>query len=177
MYEPAKKKLSTQVKICGLSDVDAIDAAIDGGASHIGFIFFRKSPRNISPELAGELAQPLAGKVQRVAVSVNADNAFLDQIVKAMVPDNLQLHGSETPQRVLEIRQRYNLPVLKAFAIRQQSDFGIAENYFEVADRLLFDAKPPKGSQLPGGNGVSFDWNLFARWQDQHYPPYRPTRQ
>ncbi len=164
-----KNQLITDVKICGLCDASSIDAAIEGGARQIGFIFFKKSPRNISARLAGDLTLSLKGEINRVAVSVNADNEFLDEIVDKMAPDALQLHGCETPQRVQEIRQRFGLPAIKAFAIRQASDFDQADKYTGIADRLLFDAKPPAGAELPGGNGISFDWNLFATWQDQHF--------
>jgi len=161
-------RLNIDAKICGLRDRLSIDAAINNGASHVGFIFFEKSPRNISPQLAGQLTAPIKEKITTVAVSVNAHNDFLDKIVATMAPDMLQLHGSETPGRVAEVRTRYNLPVMKAFAIRQASDFDKAEDYLSVADRLLFDAKPPAGSELPGGNGISFDWKLFAKWQDKN---------
>ena len=170
-----KKRVNTQVKICGLSDAQSIDAAIAGGANYIGFIFFEKSPRNISPRLAAELASPIIGKAVRVAVSVSAGNEFLDEIVEEMKPDMLQLHGSETPQRVEEIKHRYDLPTMKAFAIRQASDFDAAAKYSGIADWLLFDAKPPVGSELPGGNGVAFDWNLFAKWQDEQFSPMQGT--
>ncbi len=161
-------QLNIDVKICGLSDAPSIEVALDGGANHIGFIFFPKSPRNISPEDAGELAKNVRGKANIVAVSVDADDAFLDEIVEKLSPDILQLHGSESPERVGKIKLRYDLPAIKAFAIRQKSDFEKAEPYLDIADRLLFDAKPPKGSDLPGGNGVSFDWTLFARWQESY---------
>ncbi len=163
-----KTHVKTQVKICGLSNMQSIDAAIDGGASHIGFIFFKKSPRNITVELARELAAPIKGKACRVAVSVNASDEFLDEIVNRMEPDCLQLHGSETPERVRQLKTRYGLATMKALAIRQASDFDLAKDYLAVADRLLFDAKPPAGSDLPGGNGISFDWKLFADWQQDH---------
>ncbi|MCF6322399.1 MAG: phosphoribosylanthranilate isomerase [Rhizobiaceae bacterium] len=159
-------RLNIDVKICGLRDRLSMDAAINNGANHLGFIFFEKSPRNVTPQLAAQLIAPIRGKVTTVAVSVNADNDFLDDIVATMTPDMLQLHGSETPQRVAQVQARFNLPVMKAFAIRQASDFDKVEDYFPVADRLLFDAKPPAGSELPGGNGIAFDWALFARWQD-----------
>ena len=161
-------QLNIEVKICGLSDVSSIEAALDGGANHIGFIFFPKSPRNISPEDAGELAKHVRGRAKIVAVSVDADDAFLDEIVGELSPDILQLHGSESPERVGKIKLRYDLPAMKAFAIRQKTDFDRVEPYFDIADRLLFDAKPPKGSDLPGGNGVSFDWSLFAQWQESY---------
>ena len=164
-----KNQLITDVKICGLSDPQSIEVAIAGGAKYIGFIFFDKSPRNVSPQLAGNLASLIKDRAKLVAVSVNAGDDFLDGIVEKVNPDMLQLHGSETPLRVQEIKRRYGLATMKAFAIRQASDFRGVAKYIGIADRLLFDAKPPAGSQLPGGNGVSFDWNLFAKWQDEHF--------
>lgn len=149
------------IKICGLKSEAALAAALAGGASHVGFIFFPKSPRNIAPEEAGRLRQAVKGKAIAVAVTVDADDAFLDEIVKAMAPDMLQLHGHESPARVAEIKARYGLPVIKAFSISSAADLKATEAYVGVADRLLFDAKPPKGAELPGGNGVAFDWTVL----------------
>ncbi|KQZ19437.1 N-(5'-phosphoribosyl)anthranilate isomerase [Mesorhizobium sp. Root552] len=151
------------IKICGLKTDAALAAALAGGASHVGFIFFPKSPRNIAPSEAGRLRKAAGGKAKTVAVTVDADNAFLDTIVAEMKPDMLQLHGSETPQRLTELKARYGLPVMKAISVREQADLASIAPYRGVADRLLFDAKPPKGSELPGGNGVSFDWTILAR--------------
>jgi phosphoribosylanthranilate isomerase len=150
------------IKICGLKTPETIAAALDGGASHIGFIFFPKSPRYIPPERAGDLRLAARGQAEAVAVSVDADNALLDEIVLAMSPDWLQLHGRETPERVAAIRERYSLPVMKALAISEAADLDKAKPYADVADRLLLDAKPPNGSELPGGNGVAYDWSLLA---------------
>ena len=154
--------MALDIKICGLSTAETFDAALDNGASHVGFIFFAKSPRNVSPEIAGRLRQAAKGRAQAVAVTVDASDAFLDAIVAAVEPDMLQLHGKETPERVAEVKARYGLPVMKAFSIREAQDFNAIEPYRGVANRLLFDAKPPAGSELPGGNGVSFDWRLLA---------------
>ena len=154
--------MSLDIKICGLKTREAVDAALDGGASYIGFIFFSKSPRNVAPEAAGELRLAARGRAEAVAVSVDADNATLDEIVSAMSPDWLQLHGRETPERVAAIRQRYSLPVMKAFAVSQAADLDRIKPYVGVADRLLFDAKPPANSELPGGNGLAFDWHILA---------------
>ncbi|MCO5155419.1 MAG: phosphoribosylanthranilate isomerase [Aquamicrobium sp.] len=150
------------VKICGLKTADAIDAALAGGASHVGFIFFAKSPRTIAPEEAGRLREAARGRAKAVAVAVDADDAFLDGIVAAMRPDMLQLHGQETPARVAEVRARYRLPVMKALAISEAADLAGIAPFLGVADRFLFDAKPPKDAVLPGGNGVAFDWRLLA---------------
>ena len=156
------------IKICGLSTPDTLDAALDGGASHVGFIFFPKSPRNVTPETAGRLRQAARGRAQAVAVTVDADDAFLDAIVTAMAPDMLQLHGKESPERVAAVKARYGLPVMKAFSVSAAEDLGSLAAYRGIADRFLFDAKPPKGAELPGGNGVSFDWSLLAGVSDDY---------
>ncbi len=172
-----KTQLKIDVKICGLRDAQSIDCAVEGGANHIGFIFFPKSPRNVLPEEAGALATGMDQSIRRVGVSVNADDGFLDRIVEEASPHILQLHGNESAERVREVKLRYGLPVMKALAIRCQRDFDAAQKYIGVADRLLFDAKPPVGSDLPGGNGVSFDWDLFARWQQNTYQNSSNTTQ
>lgn len=154
--------MSFDIKICGLKTPEALDAALAGGASHVGFIFFAKSPRNVSPEDAGRLRGAARGRAKAVAVTVDADDAFLDAIVAAMGPDMLQLHGGESRERVAAVRARYRLPVIKALSISAAADLDAIGPYRGVADSFLFDAKPPKGSELPGGNGVSFDWRLLA---------------
>ncbi|MFK5979497.1 MAG: phosphoribosylanthranilate isomerase [Rhizobiaceae bacterium] len=153
--------MAIQTKICGLTTPAAVETAISGGASHIGYIFFAKSPRNISPDNAATLADLARGKVIQTIVTVNAGDAFLDEIVNKVRPNLLQLHGSETPERVREIKSRFNLPLIKAFSISEAQDLEITKAYEGVADQFLFDAKPPKGADLPGGNGISFDWNLL----------------
>ena len=153
-----------EIKICGLSTPADIDAVISGGATHMGMIFFEKSPRHVSLEKARELAEHTANRIAKVAVSVNADDDYLEQIVEATSPDMLQLHGSESPERVLQIKEHYRLPVMKAFAIRDKDDLEKTISYMPVVDRFLFDAKPPEGSELPGGNGVAFDWHILDDW-------------
>lgn len=153
--------MSLDIKICGLSTPDTLAAALAGGASHVGFIFFAPSPRNVAPGEAAILREAARGRAQAVAVSVDADDAFLDAIVATMRPDWLQLHGKETPQRVAEVKTRHGLPVMKALAVREAADLARAHAYRGVADRLLFDAKPPPGASLPGGNGIAFDWSLL----------------
>jgi phosphoribosylanthranilate isomerase len=155
--------MALDIKICGLKTPETVAAALAGGASHVGFIFFAKSPRNIAPERAGELRKAALGKATAVAVIVDADDAALDRIVAEMKPDMLQLHGRETPSRVTEVKARYGLPVMKAFSVSAAADLEQVGPYIGVADHFLFDAKPPKGSELPGGNGVSFDWRLLAK--------------
>lgn len=159
--------MSLDIKICGLKTDEAVAAALDGGASHIGFIFFAKSPRNIDPVEAGRLRKAASGRTKAVAVTVDADDARLDEIVSAMRPDMLQLHGHESVTRVAGIKARYRLPVIKAFAVRDQSDLDQIQPYIGVADAFLFDAKPPKGSELPGGNGVAFDWQVLSALDDK----------
>ncbi len=149
------------IKICGLSTPETVAAALDGGASHVGFIFFAKSPRNVTPEQAGRLRGAAKDRALAVAVTVDASDAELDRIVAAMAPDMLQLHGAETPQRVRDIKARYGLPVMKAFSISEAADLDKTAPFAGIADRFLFDARPPKNSELPGGNGVSFDWTLL----------------
>ncbi|MDQ6435682.1 phosphoribosylanthranilate isomerase [Mesorhizobium sp. LHD-90] len=151
------------IKICGLKTPDTLAAALDGGASHVGFIFFAKSPRYVEPEIAGRLRAAALGRAKAVAVVVDADDAFLDRIVSETKPDMLQLHGKETPERVVEVKARYRLPAMKAFSVSEAADLEKIAPYLDIADRLLFDAKPPKGSELPGGNGVSFDWRLLQQ--------------
>ncbi|OYR19714.1 phosphoribosylanthranilate isomerase [Brucella thiophenivorans] len=154
------------IKICGLKTPEAVAAALDGGATHIGFIFFPKSPRHLTPTDAGRLREAAQDRANVVAVSVDADDETLDEIVRELQPDMLQLHGHETPERVADVKARYGLPVIKAFAIREAEDFQLIAPYQGIADRFLFDAKPPKGSDLPGGNGVSFDWALLDALDD-----------
>lgn len=154
--------MTLDIKICGLKTPEAVDAALAGGASHIGFIFFARSPRHVEPEDAARLREAARGKALAVAVTVDAEDAVLERIVSIMQPDMLQLHGKEPPERVAAIKARYRLPIIKAFPIREAADLRAAEPYRGIADRYLFDAKPPEGSQLPGGNGVSFDWPLLA---------------
>jgi phosphoribosylanthranilate isomerase len=150
------------IKICGLRTKEALGAALDGGASHVGFIFFPKSPRTIDPAEAGALRQMARGRAKAVAVTVDADDATLDAIVAKMAPDMLQFHGREAPERLAGVKALYGLPIIKALPVRETGDLAAIEPYLGVADRFLFDARPPKGAELPGGNGVSFDWSLLA---------------
>ncbi|MBP1851834.1 phosphoribosylanthranilate isomerase [Rhizobium halophytocola] len=153
--------MKLDVKICGLKTPDATERALARGATHLGFIFFDKSPRNIEPDLAGELASLAKGRAKTVAVTVDADDETLDDIVSLMQPDILQFHGHESPDRLLAVKALFGLPVMKAFSIRTADDLDRIDPYIGVADRFLFDAKAPAGSDLPGGNGVSFDWRLL----------------
>lgn len=154
--------MALDIKICGLKTDAALVAALAGGASHVGFIFFPRSPRYVAPSEAGRLRQAVRGRARAVAVSVDADDAFLDEIVAGMQPDMLQLHGHETPERVAAVKARYGLPVVKALPISEAADLAAVDPYLGIADRFLFDAKPPKDAVLPGGNGVAFDWRILA---------------
>lgn len=154
--------MKPDVKICGLKTAETVEHAVARGATHIGFIFFAKSPRNISPDVAGDLADRVRERVKIVAVTVDANDEELDDIVSLLRPDILQLHGHESPERILHIKALYGLPVMKAFSIREAADLDRIDAYIGVADRFLFDAKAPADSELPGGNGVSFDWGLMA---------------
>lgn len=158
--------IDTRVKICGISDVEGLQAAVDAGASYVGFVFFPKSPRNVTIETARNLAERVPVGVAKVALVVNADNALLDAITDEVPLDVLQLHGSETPERVLEVKARYGLPVMKAVGVADASDIAALDAYMQVADQVLVDAKPPRNAALPGGNGHAFDWSIIAkrRW-------------
>lgn len=152
----------TAVKICGLSRLSDIDAITKAGANYVGFVFFEKSPRNVSIEVARDMAIEVPIGVAKVALVVNASDAELDAITDAVPLDMLQLHGKETPERVREVKARYGLPVMKAVGVADADDLPALDAYGAVADQLLIDAKPPKNADLPGGNGLAFDWRLIA---------------
>ena len=154
------------VKICGLATVDDVRGCADAGANYMGLVFFQKSPRNITLPAARELALAAPLGLAKVALVVNPSDADLDAITGTVPLDMLQLHGRETPERVAEVKARYGLPVMKAVGIADGDDLPKLESYFGVADQILVDAKPPKGGELPGGNGLSFDWGLIVgrRW-------------
>jgi phosphoribosylanthranilate isomerase len=149
------------VKICGLSTPDTLDAALDAGADMVGFVFFAPSPRSISLDTARSLSARVNGRAQKVALTVDADDVMLAQIVDALKPDLLQLHGRETPQRVAAVRETFGLPVMKVLPIETAADLAAIPNYTRVADRLLFDALPPRDATRPGGLGKPFDWHLL----------------
>ncbi|MEQ9694731.1 phosphoribosylanthranilate isomerase [Shimia sp. SDUM112013] len=155
--------MNIRVKICGLKEPEHVVAVAEAGAAYAGFVFFEKSPRHVSVPQARDLALAAPVGLAKVALTVNADDAFLDGLVEAVPLDMLQLHGRETPERVAEIRARYGLPVMKAVGIADDSDLSQLQAYGAVADQLLVDAKPPKNADLPGGNGLSFDWRLVNR--------------
>ena len=156
--------MPVSAKICGLNDRAGLDAALEGGASGVGFVFYPPSPRSLAPEAARPLAEAAAGRALRTGLLVDAPDALIEAILAAVPLDMLQLHGSEAPARVAAIRAQFGLPVMKAVPIAGPDDVARAETYVEVADRLLFDAKPPAAmtNALPGGNALSFDWELLA---------------
>ncbi len=156
-----------RIKICGLRDAGSIQVAAKAGARYVGLVFFEKSPRNVSLEEAAKLAPEVPIGVAKVALTVNATDAFLDALTAQVPLDMLQLHGAESPARVAEIRARYGLPVMKAVGIAVADDLAAIAPYEAVADQILLDAKPPKGAALPGGNGHAFDWTLLKtrQWQ------------
>ena len=156
----------TAIKFCGLTQAADIDAAVAAGARYVGFVFFPKSPRNITREVARDLALLVPPGVMKVALTVNADDALLDAIVAEVPLDMLQLHGTESPERVAEVRARHGLPVMKAVGVATADDLPALDTYGRVANQLLVDAKPAPGADLPGGNGLAFDWRLIAgrRW-------------
>jgi phosphoribosylanthranilate isomerase len=153
---------TVRTKICGLSEPAHIAAAADAGAAYVGFMFFERSPRNLSVEAARALAIDVPMGVAKVAITVDADDATLDAITDAVPLDMLQLHGRETPERLTDLRTRYGLPVMKAVGIADESDLAALDTYMDAADQILIDAKPPKDAPLPGGNGLTFDWRLIA---------------
>ena len=154
--------MDIRVKICGLTRPEDVVAVAAAGAQYAGFVFFEKSPRNVNIETARALALEAPVGLAKVALVVDADDAELDAIVGSVPLDMLQLHGHESPARVSEVRARYGLPVMKAVGVAEVEDMAQIALYEEVADQLLIDAKPPKGADLPGGNGLSFDWRLLS---------------
>ncbi|MGH6847923.1 MAG: phosphoribosylanthranilate isomerase [Methylocella sp.] len=154
--------MSVIVKICGLATEASLDAALESGADMAGFVFFDKSPRHVSLVLAANLGQRAARRTCKVLVTVDATDALLATAIKALEPGLLQLHGSETPERVAAIRARFGLPVMKAIGIGDATDLAIIPSFDAIADYLLFDAKPRQATGRPGGSGESFDWSLLG---------------
>lgn len=154
----------TQIKICGINSTGSLEAAIAARASHAGFNFFPPSPRFAGPDLAAQLSQQAAGRIVRVGVFVDADEAFLAETLAASPLDALQFHGAESPERVAQAKAQFGLPVWKVLSVSAREDLPRAQNYAGAADFLLLDAKTHKGT-LPGGMGLSFDWNLLGGWQ------------
>lgn len=154
--------MTVKAKICGLKTGDMIDAAIAGGADMIGLVHFPKSPRHVDPAEAAVLAGQARGRVAIVSLLVDPTDALIDDVLQHVAPDVLQLHGSETPQRVEAIKRRIGRRVMKAIKVETAADAAEALTYRDAADLILFDAKAPKGAVLPGGNGLAFDWRALA---------------
>ena len=154
--------MSVLVKICGLNTPETVDAALAAGADLVGIVFFPKSPRHVSIAQAAPLAARARGRAEIVALTVDAEDAEIDAIVAAARPDWLQLHGRESAERVEAIRQAFGVPVIKALPIAGPGDLARIGRYVAVADRLLFDARPPRNATRPGGLGRPFDWRLLA---------------
>jgi phosphoribosylanthranilate isomerase len=153
--------MSLIVKICGLSTPEALEVALEEGADMVGFVFFPPSPRHLAFEAARALGERVRGRAQKVALTVDADDAWFEAIIASLQPDMLQLHGRETSARVGALKQRFGLPVMKAVPIAQQDDLALAANYVATVDRILFDARAPKEATRPGGLGKSFDWRIL----------------
>jgi phosphoribosylanthranilate isomerase len=153
--------MSLIVKICGLSTPETLDAALVAGADMVGFVFFPPSPRHVSLEVARDLGRLVKGRAKKVALSVDADDALLANSIDALQPDILQLHGKETTARLRDIKQKFGLPVMKAIAVETRADLTALPGYADIADRILFDARAPKGATRPGGLGAAFDWHLL----------------
>ena len=152
--------MPTEVKICGLSDEESVDAALDAGADLVGFVFFPASPRNVAIGRAATLASRGRGRARIVALTVDADDALIDEIVATLSPDLLQLHGAETPERVDAVKAATGRPAMKVISVAERADLAAAERYAS-ADRLLFDTKAPPGASRPGGYGTAFDWSIL----------------
>ena len=151
----------TKAKICGLSTPDAVAAAVEGKADFIGFMFFPASPRNVTPETAAWLAAPARGKTKIVAVMVDPTHEDLFEMTKVLLPDYIQMHGSEPPYRVNEVARQGGRPIIKAMPVSSAKDIYAADAFDGMVEHLLFDAKSPKDSLLPGGNAAQFDWDLL----------------
>jgi phosphoribosylanthranilate isomerase len=159
-------------KICGLSTPETVMAGFDGGAAYLGFVFFEKSPRNLTPQAAARLAEPVRGRgVKLVAVTVDPSDDLLAGLAATLKPDLVQFHGRETPARVREAAQRAGAGAIKAISVSREEDFGPAALFEPVVEHLMFDAKPPEDAALPGGMGARFDWTLLAgrRYARPHF--------
>lgn len=149
------------VKICGLKTPQALDVALESGADQVGFVFFPPSPRHLGYEAARGLGERVKGRAGKVALTVDATDGMLDEIVAALHPDMLQLHGKETPERVAAVRNRFGLPVMKALPVESRADLSAIRLYAPVADKIIFDARAPHAATRPGGLGKPFDWHLL----------------
>ena len=155
--------MSLLVKICGLSTRETLDVALGAGADMVGFVFFPPSPRHLSLETARELGKQAKGRATKVALTVDADDATLSNIVETLQPDLLQLHGKETIARLRDIKAKFGLPVMKVIAVETSADLAALPGFAGVADRILFDARAPKDATRPGGLGAVFDWHVLEK--------------
>ncbi|QDW35739.1 phosphoribosylanthranilate isomerase [Bradyrhizobium sp. KBS0727] len=155
--------MSLLVKICGLSTRETLDVALGAGADMVGFVFFPPSPRHLSLETARELGKQAKGRAAKVALTVDADDATLSNIVETLQPDLLQLHGKETIARLRDVKAKFGLPVMKAIAVETSADLAVLPGFAGVADRILFDARAPKDATRPGGLGAVFDWHVLEK--------------
>jgi phosphoribosylanthranilate isomerase len=155
--------MSLLVKICGLSTRETLEVALDAGADMVGFVFFPPSPRHLSLEAGRELGRQVRRRALTVALTVDADDATLDNIMDALSPDLFQLHGRESVARLRDIKQRFGRPVMKAVPVETAADLAVLPGYAAVADRILFDARAPKDATRPGGLGAPFDWHLLEK--------------
>ena len=153
--------MSLLVKICGLSTPETLEVALDAGADMVGFVFFPPSPRHVSLETGRDLGRQVKRRALKVALTVDADDATLDNIMDALSPDIFQLHGKESVARLRDIKQRFGRPVMKAVPVASAADLAVLPGYAAVADRILFDARAPKDATRPGGLGEPFDWHLL----------------
>jgi phosphoribosylanthranilate isomerase len=153
--------MSLIVKICGLSTRETLETALEAGADMVGFVFFPPSPRHLSLTTARDLGKLVKRRAAKVALTVDADDATLESIVEALQPDILQLHGRESVARLREVRRKFSLPVMKAIAVESPADLASLPEYAGLADRILFDARPPKEATRPGGLGAVFDWKIL----------------
>lgn len=159
--------MATEVKICGLKTVEAVDSALEGGADYIGLVFFPRSPRHVDIKTGLKLADRARGQAKVVALFVDPEDRAFDSIVESVQPDMIQLHGDESAPRVKEIRKRCGVPVIKAIRVGSAVDAKRAHRYDDAADLILFDAKAPPGAVLPGGNGLAFDWHALDGVKDR----------
>ena len=152
----------TLAKICGLTTPETLDAALDHGAAFVGAVIFEKSPRHLEPLHAATLFDRARGRAKIVAVVVDPSDLLLTTLALSLRPDLIQLHGRETPARAAEVRRLTRAGIIKALPVREAADLDAARDWAEVADHLMFDAKPPEGATLPGGVGHAFDWEILA---------------
>jgi len=163
-------KVSVKVKICGVRTPDLVDTAVAAGADYIGVVFFEKSPRNVTLAEAALVTKAASGRIASVAVLVDPDDMLIEEVVAIAGPDLLQLHGSETPERLADIKGRFGVKLIKAISVAAAEDAAEADRFWDIADMILFDAKPDPAASLPGGNGLAFDWHaLAALSQGRHF--------